>query len=98
MKRNDKGRSAGGMVSGDIPFWPYGEPGPELLICQQPYAPNMDSTPAHLHEAYMAVKRAITHLEAIQRDSRVDVSVRHKALDALRDAQTAIEAECEAQS
>lgn len=75
---------------------PASNPAPMATCQQAPDAPNSDSTPTHLHEAYMAVKRAITHLEAICRDSRIDVSVRHKALDALRDAQTAIEAECEA--
>ena len=65
--------------------------------CQQ--APDAESTPddtpAYLAMAGEEVTCAIHHLELACADSRVDASVR-KALDALRDALTAVEAEMEA--
>ena len=68
--------------------------------CQQ--APDAESTPddtpAYLAMAGEEVTCAIHHLELACADSRVDASVRRKALGALRDALTAIEAEMEARN
>ena len=72
-----------------------------MELCQQPPdapAPDPDSTPAYLAMAGEEVTCAIRHLELACADSRVDASVRRKALGALRDALTAIEAEMEARN
>lgn len=71
---------------------------PPMATCQQsPDAESApDDTPAYLAMAAEEVACAIRHLELACADSRVDASVRRAALDALRDALTAIEAELEA--
>lgn len=76
---------------------PASKPAPAMATCQQ--APDAES-PADDALAYLALaveetRAAIGHLELACADSRVDHSVR-AALDALRDALTAIEAELEA--
>lgn len=59
-------------------------------------APDPDSTACYLALSAEDIRTAIGHLELACDDSRVDASVRRVALDALRDALTAVEAEMEA--
>lgn len=71
---------------------------PPLAVCQQAPTPtpDPDSTMAYLALSAEEIRAAIGHLELVCGDSRVDCSVRRVALDALRDALTAVEAEMEA--
>ena len=78
---------------------PASKPAPAMATCQQ--SPDAESTSDpdsavdHLAFAMEDIQSASTHLTLATADSRVDRSVR-KALDALRDALTAVEAEMEA--
>lgn len=71
---------------------------PPMSACQEALEPEStsDDAPAYLAMAAEEITCAIGHLELACDDSRVDASVRRVALDALRDALTAVEAELEA--
>lgn len=95
-----KGRATGGYVSG-IPFWPWGEPGPELLVIPDGQkfvlpdpTPDPDAAKVRLALAAEDIQRAIDNVTlATKDDPRLD-----EALDIYRERLRGIRAALETEA